>query len=71
VRPRLALITLLFAALLAPAGPAMASHDQVTSFEAPRDFLDPSMRETAFNDVASFGVHSIRLVMYWRDVATR
>jgi hypothetical protein len=69
VRPRLALITLLFAALLAPAGSAMASHGQVTSFEAPRDFLDPSMRDTAFNDVASFGVHSIRLVMYWRDVA--
>ena len=69
MRPRLALITLLLAALLAPAGSAMASHGQVTSFEAPRDFLDPSMRDTAFNDVASFGVHSIRLVMYWRDVA--
>src|SRR5690349_22657997 len=47
----------------------MASHGQVTSFEAPRDFLDPVMRATAFNDIASFGVHSIRVVMYWRDVA--
>ena len=67
--PRLVLITLLAAALLAPAGSAWASHGQVTSFEAPRDFLDPASRATAFDDVASFGVHSIRLVMYWRDVA--
>jgi len=66
---RLLLFTVLAAALLAPAGSAVASHGQTTSFEAPRDFLDPAMRETAFNDVASFGVHSIRLVMYWRDVA--
>jgi hypothetical protein len=69
VRPRLVLITLLAATLLAPAGSAMASHGQVTSFEAPRDFLDPAMRATAFNDISSFGVHSIRVVMYWRDVA--
>ena len=69
MRFRLGLIMLLVAALLAPAGSAWASHGQVTSFEAPRDFLDPAARETAFNDVASFGVHSIRLVMYWRDVA--
>jgi len=69
VAPRLVLITLLAAALLAPAGSAWASHGQVTSFEAPRDFLDPASRATAFDDVASFGVHSIRLVMYWRDVA--
>jgi len=69
VAPRLVLITLLAPALLAPAGSAWASHGQVTSFEAPRDFLDPASRATAFDDVASFGVHSIRLVMYWRDVA--
>jgi hypothetical protein len=69
VRPRLALITLLVAALFAPAGSALASHSQTTSFEAPRDFLDPAMRGAAFDDIGSFGVHSIRLVMYWRDVA--
>jgi hypothetical protein len=69
VRPRLGLILLLVAALLAPAGSAMASPGQTTSFEAPRDLLDPAARDTAFNDIASFGVHSIRLVMYWRDVA--
>src|SRR3954465_72401 len=27
------------------------------------------MRGAAFDDIGSFGVHSIRLVMYWRDVA--
>ena len=63
------LITVLVVALLAPAGSAVASHGQVTSFEAPRDLLDPASREGAFNDIASFGVHSLRLVMYWRDVA--
>jgi hypothetical protein len=69
VRLRLALITLLVAVLLAPAGSAWASHGQVTSFEAPRDLLDPAARDGAFNDIASFGVHSIRLVLYWHDVA--
>jgi len=66
---RLLLITALLAALLVPVGSAPASHRQTMSFEAPRDFLDPAARDTAFDDVASFGVHSIRLVMYWRDVA--
>ena len=66
MRLRLVLITLLAATLLAPAGSAMASHGQVTSFEAPRDFLDPAMRATAFNDISSFGVHSMRVVMYWQ-----
>jgi hypothetical protein len=69
VRPRLLLIALLLTALIAPAGSAMASHSQVTSFEAPRDLLDPAARDGALNDISSFGVHSIRLVMYWHDVA--
>jgi hypothetical protein len=63
------LITVLVAVLIAPAGSAMASTGQTTSFEAPRDLLDPAARDGAFDDIASFGVHSIRLVMYWRDVA--
>jgi hypothetical protein len=69
MRFRLGVITVLVAALLAPAGPAMASHSQATSFEAPRDLLDPAARDGALADIASFGVHSLRLVMYWRDVA--
>src|SRR4051794_16858978 len=63
------LITVLVVALLAPAASALASTGQTTSFEAPRDLLDPAARDGAFNDIASFGVHSIRLVMYWRDGA--
>jgi hypothetical protein len=66
---RLLLITSLLVALLACASAASASPRQTTSFEAPRDFLDPAARATAFDDIASFGVHSIRLVMYWKDVA--
>jgi hypothetical protein len=69
MRLRLGVITVLVAALLAPAGSASASHSQVTSFEAPRDLLDPASRDGALSDIASFGVHSLRLVMYWRDVA--
>jgi hypothetical protein len=69
MRFRRALVPLLAAALLAPAGPAMASHSQVTSFEAPRDLLDPATRDGALGDIASFGVHSLRVVLYWRDVA--
>jgi hypothetical protein len=69
MRFRLGVITVLVAALLAPAGSVWASHAQVTSFEAPRDLLDPAAREGAFNDIASFGVHSLRVVLYWHDVA--
>jgi hypothetical protein len=66
---RPAVLLALLAALLAPAGAARASHSQVTTFEAPRDLLDPAQRQTAFDDIASFGVHSIRVVLYWHDVA--
>src|SRR3954454_17605096 len=69
MRRSLVLLIALVAALLAPAGSAMASHRQVMSFEAPRDLLDPAARDGALNDISSFGVHSIRLVMYWHDVA--
>jgi hypothetical protein len=66
---RPAVLLALLVALLAPSSAALASHAQTTSFEAPRDLLDPAQRETAFNDIASFGVHSIRVVLYWHDVA--
>jgi hypothetical protein len=39
------------------------------TFEAPRDLKDPATREQSFNDIASLGVHSMRLVLYWHDVA--
>jgi hypothetical protein len=55
-------------ALLAPAA-AQASSTQSMTFEAPRDLKDAATREQAFNDVASLGVHSMRLVLFWHDVA--
>jgi hypothetical protein len=55
-------------ALVVPAA-AHASNTQTMTFEAPRDLKDPATREQAFNDIASLGVHSMRLVLYWHDVA--
>jgi hypothetical protein len=55
-------------ALLVP-GAAQASKTQSLTFEAPRDLKDPAMRDQAFSDIASLGVHSMRLVLYWHDVA--
>jgi hypothetical protein len=55
-------------ALLVP-GAAQASKTQSLTFEAPRDLKDPSTRGQAFSDIASLGVHSMRLVLYWHDVA--
>ena len=66
--------TTLFIAMLAavacalPAA-AQASRDQVTYFEAPRDLLDPAQRPAALNTISSLGVHALRLVLYWNDVA--
>jgi len=53
---------------LAPSA-AHASSTQSMTFEAPRDLKDPATREQSFNDIASLGVHSMRLVLYWHDVA--
>ena len=55
-------------ALVVPAA-AHASNTQTMTFEAPRDLKDPATREQAFNDIAALGVHSMRLVLYWHDVA--
>jgi hypothetical protein len=54
--------------LLVPAA-AHASKTQTMTFEAPRDLKDPATREQAFKDIAALGVHSMRLVLYWHDVA--
>jgi hypothetical protein len=62
------LLAVLCAALVA-AAPAHASHAQTMTFEAPRDLKDPATRDQAFKDIAALGVHSMRLVLYWHDVA--
>jgi hypothetical protein len=58
-------------ALLALVVPAAAhgSQTQSMTFEAPRDLKDPATREQSFNDIAALGVHSMRLVLFWHDVA--
>jgi hypothetical protein len=54
--------------LLVPAA-AHADSTQSMTFEAPRDLKDPATREQSFADIAALGVHSMRLVLYWHDVA--
>ena len=39
------------------------------TFEAPVDLLDPASRAPALAEIASFGVTSLRVVLYWHDVA--
>lgn len=65
------LATLLLALLAAGAAalPARAARDQVLTFEAPRDLLDPATRDGAFADIAALGARSLRVILYWRDVA--
>ncbi len=65
--PRTLLLALL--ALLALAAPAHASHAQTTSFEAPRDLLDPATRSGALDEIEGLGVTSLRVVLPWRAVA--
>ena len=39
------------------------------TFEAPRDFADPAARGGAFDQIASLGTRSLRVILYWNDVA--
>jgi hypothetical protein len=55
-------------ALLVPTA-AQASHGQSLTFEATSDLKDPATRDQAFKDIAALGVHSMRVVLYWHDVA--
>jgi len=63
------LASLALVALLVVPATAAASHTQVTSFEAPRDLLDPSTRDAAFDELAGLGTRSLRVILYWQDVA--
>ncbi len=68
---RIASLTLALCAVLAflvPAG-ASASPAQSMTFEAPVDLADPATRDGAFAEIGSFGVRSVRIVLYWHDVA--
>jgi hypothetical protein len=39
------------------------------SFEAPRDLLDPATSTSTLDQISGFGVKSLRVVLYWHDVA--
>ena len=56
-------------ALVIVAAPASAAKNQSVSFEAPRDLLDPSYRDSTFAELDSLGVKSLRVAMFWKDVA--
>jgi hypothetical protein len=62
------LVLVCLAAALVPAA-AHASKTQSLTFEATSDLKNPTTREGAFKDIAALGVHSMRVVLYWHDVA--
>ena len=66
----LLLIVALIAALALPAT-ADARSSQFTIFEAPRELLsdDAALRAQTFDEIQGFGVHWVRLVLYWQAVA--
>jgi len=67
---RLCSIALAVGALLGVlAAPAAASPNMSVTFEAPRDLLDPGTRDAALAELDSLGVRSLRVVLYWYEVA--
>jgi hypothetical protein len=50
---------------------AAASRSQFTMFDAPSELKsgDSRVRDAAFDEIESFGVHWIRVILYWHDVA--
>ncbi|HSD79077.1 MAG TPA: hypothetical protein VLB47_00400 [Solirubrobacteraceae bacterium] len=65
--PLLALLALALAAL--PAA-AFARPGQQVTFEAPRELVyTPALRDDAFATLGSLGVRSLRIVLYWKNVA--
>jgi hypothetical protein len=62
-------LLLTLALCLLAAAPASASTTQGLTFEAPRDLLNPDTREATFAELDDLGVRSLRVILYWRDVA--
>lgn len=58
-----------FGASLALAAPALASHNELVFFEAPNGLLSASTRPATMTQLRSLGVHALRIVLYWRNVA--
>ena len=64
---RLLIISCLLTLALPAAAPA--SRTQTVSFEAPRDLLEPAKREASLDELQGMGVTTLRVILYWRDVA--
>jgi hypothetical protein len=69
--PRIAPLILALCALVVAALPSAvnASADQSLTFEAPVDLANPATRTQAFDEISSFGVKSLRIVLLWQNVA--
>src|SRR4029450_4171107 len=69
--PRSVLLCLavLGATCLALPAAAAASARRTLSFEARRDRRDPTTRAAALDEIAGLGVHALRVILYWQDVA--
>ena len=59
------------AAFGAPA--ALASHNETVFFEAPRDLVgvSPATQAATLAKLSSLGVHAVRIVLYWGEVAPK
>jgi len=72
LRIRILLCAMLACVGLGAAGDAeqaLASHGQVTYFEAPQGLLNPQTRPQTITQLQALGVHALRVELYWRDVA--
>jgi len=67
-----ALAAATLAALALPTA-ASAKHSQFTIFQATREVRspDPTVRAKALDDIRALGVHWLRVIVYWQDVAPR
>ncbi|MHB8490663.1 MAG: hypothetical protein ACYDA6_00395 [Solirubrobacteraceae bacterium] len=57
------------ASVLGAAPPALASHGQITFFDASSLLLNPSTRSATFGQLRSLGVSALRVMLYWHSVA--
>jgi hypothetical protein len=65
--PTLVLACLALGGAAAPA--ALASHSEMTYFEAPADLLNPHTRPGTLAQLQTLGVKALRVELYWRQVA--
>src|SRR3954454_11485323 len=67
IAPSILALCALIAAPLPAA--AQASHSQSMTFEAPVDLANPATRTQALDEISTFGVKSVRIVLLWQTVA--